>query len=191
MDELVAYIIALFVRDSVLQALFTAVNAPQIQYLLSSGNYVSSVACFRPSQRIAAMYPKILVWTTGRTQNPTGDQRPTRFEGLIKIEVATRVSESVDPNATDTLNQIKFRIQQLMLSDPFVTPNVPGIRSQQISNSYQCSKCLEISPTGYLPTTDPTFERYMSTYAVMITHNNPGSATPVYIEAIYDPTGMP
>lgn len=128
---------------------------------------LSAVSVTSPRERKNASYPSIIVYGYEDNQESYGDNTlAIFFWGRFKLEIVTRSNPNIDEDALGTLRAIQVRIQDILLGNPLV--GFSGIKGQNVSANYRCDVFHQSAPTGYLPTTDPTYERWGSTYKVMM-----------------------
>lgn len=161
MDDLIAYIISLFNTDTTatgcLLPIFQAAGVPTL-----------TAAILAPKQRTNAVYPRVIVYGYEGKQISYSENRGNKFErGILKVEIGSKRSEA-DPDALSTLVAIKKRCRNLLLGNYYAIPRIPSTQGVQISSSYRVDSFVETTPTGYVDTDDPTFERWEGSYAVLL-----------------------
>ena len=152
MRDLLQFIRALLIGDAVLLALYQA-----------AGMTVVSVVA--PHQRAGATYPKMILEGEEGTQEGFGDNLPKFFSGKVRLEIVTRQSDAC-PDALDTLRGLQDRQRDLLLGNSKLT--LPGIQGQAVSAVWNVPRFYQCSPTQTLPGSDPTIQRHLTTYDVLL-----------------------
>jgi hypothetical protein len=175
LDDLLAYIIALFYNDADLQVACQAAGASLVNYSTSVQSYVRVV---REGLRVPATYPIITVEGFERNQTRYGDTRPSKFNGDFTVAVTTRQNETLNLDAYSTLVMIKQRITDLILGNLYEIPALSGLSGQNMSTEWRCMSCFQISPTGYVRSIDPTIFKWTATYNVLLSRNSMSRIVP-------------
>ena len=169
MDDLIAYIIALFYNDEDLQAACQSAGASLVNYSTNVQSYVRAV---REGLRVPAIYPIITVEGFERSQIRYGDTRPSKFNGDFTVSITTRQNETLNPDAYGTLYTMKQRITDLILGNQYEIPALSGLSGQNMSTEWRCMSCFQISPTGYVRSIDPTIFKWTATYSTLLSRNS-------------------
>ena len=155
MRDLLQFIRALLIADKLLLSIFQA-----------AGMTVVSVVA--PHQRAGATYPKLILEGEEGSQETFGDNLPKLFRGKVRLEIVTRQSDAC-PDALDTLRQLQDRQRDLLLGNRAL--KLSGIQGQTVSPSWNVPSFSQCSPTRTLPTSDPTIQRHLTTYDVLLNRN--------------------
>ena len=161
MRDLLQFIRALLVGDTFLLALYQAAGA-------------AKVSVIAPHQRAGATYPKIILEGEEGEQESFGDNLPKFFRGKVRLEIVTRQSDAC-PDALDTLRQLQDRQRDLLLGNSAL--DLPGIQGRAVSSAWNVPRFFQCSPTRTLPTSDPTIQRHLTTYDVLLNRVLAGSVS--------------
>lgn len=139
--------------DPVLLGLFIAAGA-------------SRVSVVAPHARAGATYPKIVLeGEEGQQEEKTGDGQAKFFRAKVRMEIVTRQSD-VCPDALDTLWGLQSRLLDLLLGNAALS--LPGVQGQRVSPAWQVSSFSQCNPTRTMAGSDPTIQRHLATYDVLL-----------------------